>query len=80
LHPVLITKVAGTGIREVVDKTARPSRLKLVDGLRLLAALMVVSFHHMGMRGDWSRPTPDVFPIAHIPAAYGWLGVQLFFS
>uniref|UniRef100_A0AAU2UZC3 Acyltransferase n=1 Tax=Streptomyces sp. NBC_00003 TaxID=2903608 RepID=A0AAU2UZC3_9ACTN len=62
-------------------KTA--TRLYALDGLRLLAALMVVSFHFIGFddwsTSPWGASTSRVFPTAHHAAAYGWLGVQLFF-
>ncbi|SCG44016.1 acyltransferase family protein [Micromonospora inositola] len=40
-------------------------RIRVLDGLRLLAALMVVSYHYFGF--------------VSMPTAYGWLGVELFF-
>ncbi|MFC5722579.1 acyltransferase family protein [Streptomyces gamaensis] len=58
----------------------RPGRLAALDGLRLLAALMVVAYHYLAFdSGAWPRPPREAFPHAHLPAAYGWLGVQLFF-
>lgn len=60
-----------------------PKRLYVLDGLRLIAALMVVGFHYIGFdswwRSPWGRSTAVVFPTAHPIAAYGWLGVELFF-
>ncbi|MFI9204950.1 acyltransferase family protein [Streptomyces sp. NPDC053048] len=56
------------------------SRLAALDGLRLLAALMVVAYHYLAFdSGAWDGPAREVFPVAHLPASYGWLGVQLFF-
>ena len=40
-------------------------RIRVLDGLRLFAALMVVSYHYFGF--------------VSMPTAYGWLGVELFF-
>lgn len=62
---------------------ARGGRLYTLDGLRLIAALMVVAFHFIAF-DDWGKPvwgvsTSEVFPTAHPFASYGWLGVQLFF-
>ncbi len=55
-------------------------RLPALDGLRLCAALMVVTYHYVAFdSGAWPRPARTIFPVAHLPAAYGWLGVQLFF-
>ncbi|GHC74232.1 acyltransferase family protein [Streptomyces cinnamoneus] len=58
----------------------RSGRLAALDGLRLCAALMVVAYHYLAFdSGAWRRPTAELFPLAHVPASYGWLGVQLFF-
>ncbi|MBT2453636.1 acyltransferase [Streptomyces sp. ISL-86] len=63
--------------------SGRGGRLYTLDGLRLIAALMVVAFHFIAF-DDWGTPvwgvsTSEVFPTAHPFASYGWLGVQLFF-
>jgi peptidoglycan/LPS O-acetylase OafA/YrhL len=52
-------------------------RLEVLDGLRFLAALLVVAYHFTAMWYVWRRPPETVFPVQ--PAAYGWLGVYLFF-
>lgn len=59
---------------------ARP-RLAVLDGLRLVAALMVVSFHYVsGGQQYWHAPAGrPVFPVIHLVTAYGWMGVNLFF-
>ncbi|MBZ4324566.1 acyltransferase family protein, partial [Streptomyces huiliensis] len=59
----------------------RPGRLAALDGLRLCAALMVVAYHWIAFdSGAWGhRSARALFPTAHLPASYGWLGVQLFF-
>ncbi|MFJ8313097.1 MULTISPECIES: acyltransferase family protein [unclassified Streptomyces] len=64
--------------------TKRPPRLYVLDGLRLIAALMVVAFHFVGYdrygaKGVWGQSTAVLFPTAHKIASYGWLGVELFF-
>jgi peptidoglycan/LPS O-acetylase OafA/YrhL len=56
--------------------TDRP-RLEVLDGLRFVAAMMVVAYHFTAMQHVWGRPVERIFP--HQPAAYGWLGVYLFF-
>jgi peptidoglycan/LPS O-acetylase OafA/YrhL len=69
-----------------------PSRLVVLDGLRLLAATMVVFYHYVGVsnanighRGHtrvlaWGTSAANVFPnFLHQPATYGWTGVELFF-
>ncbi|MFB7666842.1 acyltransferase family protein [Kitasatospora sp. NPDC056138] len=57
----------------------RAGRLAALDGLRFVAALMVVAYHYLAFGSDWGRPRAEVFPVLHLPASYGWLGVQLFF-
>lgn len=53
----------------------------MLDGLRLVAALMVMSFHYVsGAAGYWGVKLGEpVFPGAHLVTAYGWMGVNLFF-
>ncbi|MET7842670.1 acyltransferase [Streptomyces sp. NPDC005356] len=60
-------------------------RLFAVDGLRLVAALLVVAYHFVASgagstRGAWGMPTTKVFPAAHHLAQYGYLGVEIFFA
>ncbi|MEW1775954.1 acyltransferase [Streptomyces sp. NPDC086777] len=59
-----------------------PSRLVAIDGLRLVAALMVAAYHFLG------TPTPHFWgktelresaPLLHEISGYGWLGVEFFF-
>ncbi|SEF88776.1 Peptidoglycan/LPS O-acetylase OafA/YrhL, contains acyltransferase and SGNH-hydrolase domains [Actinacidiphila yanglinensis] len=69
--------------------TAPPSapaprgRLRALDGLRLLAALMVCSYHYAGRGGDidqsWGRSPAKLFPHLAGPFSYGCLGVEIFF-
>ncbi|MFI9273716.1 acyltransferase family protein [Kitasatospora sp. NPDC052896] len=59
--------------------TQRGGRLAVLDGLRFLAAMLVVSYHYMGMPNGWGHFTKKIFPTISIPASYGWLGVELFF-
>ncbi|MEH0424269.1 acyltransferase [Streptomyces sp. B21-083] len=61
-------------------------RLYAIDGLRLLAAL-VVAFHHyagtwrVNQPGNaiWDRPVSDIMPTWFRFSAYGWIGVEIFF-
>jgi peptidoglycan/LPS O-acetylase OafA/YrhL len=70
----------------------RASRIAVLDGLRLLAATMVVFYHYVGVPnakiGDtgrtdvlaWGTSAPNIFPHAlNQAASYGWTGVELFF-
>ncbi|WP_327289356.1 acyltransferase family protein [Streptomyces sp. NBC_01198] len=56
-------------------------RLYVLDGLRLVAALMVVAYHYLGYNRSypWGRDNQEIFPLPHRFAVYGWLGVYLFF-
>lgn len=74
-----------------VRPAAGGGRLAVLDGLRLLAAVAVVAKHWVGTGAatiaadgkavrPWGDATPaELFGAAHVPAAYGWLGVNLFF-
>ncbi|MEV0373713.1 acyltransferase [Streptomyces sp. NPDC050636] len=55
------------------------NRLAALDGLRLLAALMVVIYHYVALARPWGHTTDTIFPTAHMAAQYGWLGVEFFF-
>lgn len=55
-------------------------RFKLLDGLRFIAALAVVAYHFLGYEHlKWGRTNIESFPMLSPFAAYGALGVQLFF-
>ncbi|MGV9554171.1 acyltransferase family protein [Streptomyces sp. NPDC003401] len=58
-------------------------RLRALDGLRLVAALMVAVYHYAGRGGyvteAWGTSPEHQFPTLHTVAAYGCLGVQVFF-
>ncbi|MFB6892079.1 acyltransferase family protein [Kitasatospora sp. NPDC056327] len=62
---------------------AKRPRLYALDGMRLFAALSVLSFHwtaYVGIAGVWQGVTPkEALPLLNRVAAYGWLGVELFF-
>ncbi|WP_407077201.1 acyltransferase family protein [Streptomyces coeruleorubidus] len=58
-------------------------RLRALDGLRLVAALMVAAYHYGGRDGEvseaWGSSPKEQFPTLHEYFAYGCLGVQVFF-
>ncbi|WP_328671061.1 acyltransferase family protein [Streptomyces sp. NBC_00328] len=61
----------------------RENRLRALDGLRLVAALMVAGYHYGGRDGEvvqaWGTSPRHQFPTLHHLFAYGCLGVQVFF-
>ncbi|MGK5732826.1 acyltransferase family protein [Streptomyces sp. URMC 124] len=65
--------------RPAGDRSAG-SRLYVLDGLRIIAALMVVAFHLLAYDGTgWTTSVKGHFPSTYLLSYYGWLGVQLFF-
>ncbi|WUH91345.1 acyltransferase [Streptomyces sp. NBC_00433] len=58
-------------------------RLRALDGLRLVAALMVAFYHYAGqdgiVAGAWGETPRDIWPQASSMFNYGCLGVELFF-
>ncbi|AXI81358.1 acyltransferase [Peterkaempfera bronchialis] len=54
-----------------------------MDGLRLVAALMVCAYHYGGRGGPvqqaWGQSPATLFPTLHGAFSYGCLGVQVFF-
>ncbi|GLW55564.1 acyltransferase family protein [Kitasatospora phosalacinea] len=62
--------------------TAKRPRLYILDGLRLLAALAVLSWHYAGIERDtavWGGKAGTYMPTLHRVANYGWVGVEMFF-
>ncbi|MEU8970906.1 acyltransferase [Streptomyces monashensis] len=61
----------------------RASRLMALDGLRLVAALMVCLYHYTGRGGtvsaSWHGSPAHLFPTLSRAAVYGNFGVQFFF-
>ncbi|WP_433371288.1 acyltransferase family protein [Actinoplanes sp. CA-142083] len=69
----------------VAEREVRPrpaGRLAVIDGLRLMAALMVALYHYAGyasgVHDAWGVES-STFGWVHHVAGYGFLGVQLFF-
>ncbi|MFD7320831.1 acyltransferase family protein [Streptomyces sp. NPDC059875] len=55
------------------------NRLFALDGIRITAALVVVFYHYIGLDAAWERNPSELFPALRPFAAYGWLGVEIFF-
>ncbi|MFE9285443.1 acyltransferase family protein [Streptomyces olivaceus] len=74
---------APTPAPESAPPARRVPRLRALDGLRLLAALMVAAYHYGGRGGEvtkaWGSSAELQFPTLHTLFAYGCLGVQVFF-
>ncbi|MEV6134082.1 acyltransferase [Streptomyces violaceusniger] len=80
-----------TALERSAERTAKaaarggghPVRLRALDGLRLLAALMVAAYHYGGRDGEiaqaWGSSPRVQFPTLSSTFAYGCLGVQIFF-
>ncbi|MFD8638932.1 acyltransferase family protein [Streptomyces zaomyceticus] len=74
--PVSWSRVPGAG----PDAAGRgPGRLHVLDGLRLVAALMVVGYHYLAFGEGWPAPVERLFPGTYSVASYGYLGVEFFF-
>jgi peptidoglycan/LPS O-acetylase OafA/YrhL len=66
-----VAETSGTPVR---------GRLTALDGLRLVAALLVVSYHYIGQGSHaWGQDTARIFGRTHPVVSYGWTGVYLFF-
>ncbi|WP_078863611.1 acyltransferase [Streptomyces sp. AcH 505] len=61
----------------------RHDRMRALDGLRIVAALMVCLYHYSGRGGDitraWGESPRHLFPDLSGLTVYGCLGVQVFF-
>ncbi|MEU7257304.1 acyltransferase [Streptomyces rimosus] len=61
------------------QREARRPRLRVLDGLRLLAALMVLAYHYITLRDGWGDDPNAFSPVVYHLSEYGWLGVEVFF-
>ncbi|MFJ3307540.1 acyltransferase family protein [Streptomyces sp. NPDC086549] len=60
-----------------------PARLAAMDGLRLVAAMMVAAYHFVGTPTQhfWGKTElRNLAPFLHEISRYGWLGVEFFFA
>ncbi|MFF4342185.1 acyltransferase family protein [Kitasatospora sp. NPDC001540] len=79
--PAVPVQPAASPARPPAARTARP-RLYILDGLRLCAALAVLSWHYAGIERDpavWGGKAGTYMPTLHRFANYGWVGVEMFF-
>lgn len=60
---------------------ATNSRMPALDGMRYIAAILVVVFHLAAAAGPnvWGQTAAEVFGPVYVAASYGWVGVPLFF-
>ncbi len=72
--------------RKVVTAGRARPRLYVIDGIRLVAALMVALHHYAGTSrvnqpGNpfWGRPVSEIMPTVFRFASFGWIGVEIFF-
>lgn len=72
--------------RKAVTAGRALPRLYVIDGIRLVAALMVALHHYVGTsRVDrpgnafWGRPVSEIMPTVFRFASFGWIGVEIFF-
>lgn len=83
LPPLVVTEAPARS----ADVRRRPDRrLYAIDGLRLVAALMVAVHHYAGTyrvnqpgNAIWGRPVSEIMPTVFRFASYGWIGVEIFF-
>ncbi|MER6304552.1 acyltransferase [Streptomyces sp. NPDC001657] len=51
----------------------------MLDGLRFVAALMVLGYHYLTLRDGWGNDPQAFSPELYHVAQFGWLGVEVFF-
>jgi peptidoglycan/LPS O-acetylase OafA/YrhL len=69
--------------RPLPPQQSGPARLAAIDGLRMVAAVMVAAYHFLGTPTPhfWGRTAlRDFAPLLHEISRYGWLGVEFFFA
>ncbi|MFG2526545.1 acyltransferase family protein [Streptomyces sp. NPDC048516] len=54
-------------------------RLYVLDGLRFVAALLVVAYHYITLRDGWGEDPKAISSSVYHLSEYGWLGVEIFF-
>ncbi|MFH7597009.1 acyltransferase [Streptomyces racemochromogenes] len=66
-------------IRQHQPASAPKPRLRVLDGLRIVAAVVVLSAHYVHPVIWGSRENKELFGPIATASRYGWLGVELFF-
>ncbi|MFD8542459.1 acyltransferase family protein [Streptomyces sp. NPDC059649] len=70
--------VAPDGPAASASALGRP-RLYVLDGLRFMAALMVLGYHYLTLRDGWGNDPQAFSPELYRISQFGWLGVEVFF-
>ncbi|MGW8381039.1 acyltransferase [Streptomyces sp. ODS28] len=78
-----VTAGPSSPVRPAPRELPGAGRLRALDGLRLVAALLVACYHYGGRNGEiteaWGSSPTHQFPYLSQVFAYGCLGVQFFF-
>jgi len=77
---VTADRVTADAVQATRRSPARHPRVAILDGLRLVAALMVVSYHYISRGDAWTAASPHGFPqVVYLASRFGFFGVELFF-
>ncbi|NJC72735.1 acyltransferase [Planosporangium thailandense] len=81
LSPETVAVDAPVPSRPAKPADAPTGRVAVVDGLRLVAAVMVMAYHYSfhAPNTAWGGRSTALFPHTALVTGFGWLGVELFF-